>query len=317
VFPQLLIVPGERMLLLASPDPGPLTSDWRLLSQRFHRRRIRTGFVNQAWLRDALFPLRAELVQAAIASVPEPRLNTDLNPVSYYHQTRIWLDQLSPGLARLARPLTRLSVWWGLIPVVLAALLAALLRGRRRTSLAVLVGAAAIGAFGMVVEVLALLAFQSACGYLYHALAALMAAFMVGLAVGAAVMSRRPLHQPASARLLIAALAVAAGLSALLPGLLGSAVHAPGAALPVLGVLLACVGSLVGGAFPVLTVLHSGERDAPAAAGAIYAADLVGSAGAAAAAGAFAVPLLGVAGVSFSMALCLVAALVLALSPTL
>ncbi len=308
-FPDRLLVPGQRMLFLAAGQVGVLDDDWRVLSQRLASRGVRNEFVNDAWLRDALLPLRAELARAAIGDVRELRLNTDLNPVSYYHQTRIWLDQLSPGLSQSARVLSRISVWWALASFALAALLAAVLRGRRRSAAIVLLATIAVGGFGLVVEVLGLLAFQSACGYLYHALAALIAAFMTGLAVGAAVMSGRAASRSAARRCLIAALGAAAGLCLLLPAVLRAVLPAPGLAGAALGATLFLSGCLVGLVFPLLTRLYGGEGEAAAAAGAVYAADLVGSAGAAVVAGAVAVPLLGVTGVSYATAICLCAAL--------
>jgi predicted membrane-bound spermidine synthase len=102
-------------------------------------------------------------------------------------------------------------------------------------------------------------------------------------------------------------------IAALLPGLLESVIPSPTLASTALGLLLVLVGSLVGALFPVATALYRREREAPAAGGAVYAADLVGSAAAAVIAGAVAVPLLGLTGVSFATALVLGGAVLLAL----
>jgi len=340
-FPNRLIVPGERMLFLAATKAGALTADWRILSDRLTRRGLRADFVNEVWLRDALLPLRAELVREAIGEVPNPPLNTDLNPISYYHQTRIWLAQLSPWLWRPAQLLSRMSVWWATAAFALAALLVGITRGTRRNAAAVLVAAVAMGAFGMTMEVVALLVLQSACGYLYHAMAILMAAFMAGLAVGAALPAVSEMKGGGPARFLVALLATATGASLLLPGLSRMILYLPGLALAALVLLLLIVGCLVGAAYPVLIALSGRGRDvarppaamvprpegrdggpsglatvavgdlALSAAGAIYAFDLVGSAGAALVAGVIAVPLLGLAGVSFATAICLGAVVLL------
>ncbi len=65
--------------------------------------------------------------------------------------------------------------------------------------------------------------------------------------------------------------------------------------------------------FPIAVALYRWAPTAAAGGGAIYAADLIGSAGAAVFAGGFAVPLLGVMGTAQFTALLLAAALVLAL----
>lgn len=311
-FPERLLVPGERMFFLAAEREAALTRDWEVLARRLDERGLDAAFVNEVWLRDALLPFRRDVVRQSIESVEDARINTDLNPISYHHQTRIWLQQLSPGLARPMRALAAVEVWWGWVLVGLAGLIALGVRGRGRRMVAVFAGVAVLGAFGLCAEVLGLLAFQSACGYLYHALGALMATFMAGLSAGAGIMSGRWMDKRAAARLFAAALAVSAIICALLPGMLGAIVPTPAVAAAGVGVILFLVGSLVGAAFPIGTELSRRGEAAPAGGG-IYAADLVGSAGAAVFAGAIAVPALGMAGTARLTGLVVAAALVLVL----
>lgn len=315
VFPSPALVPGEQMFFLAADRAEPLTLDAGELAERLRVRGIATHHVNEAWLHDALLPFRAELMQEAIQEAQPTRVNTDLNPISYYHQTRIWLDQLRPGGTVLPSAQSGLSFWWAALPIPLALAAAALGRKRRRrlTSAAALTAAAAIGGFGLAVEVLALLAFQSACGYLYYALGALIAAFMAGLAVGAAVATGRMGSASAYPRLLGAALATALAICLLLPGLLAALLPNPLLASLGIGALLVLVGTLVGAAFPIATAAYRGRRAPAAAGGAIYAADLIGSAGAAMVVGTLALPMLGVSGVCHASALVLLTALILTL----
>jgi spermidine synthase len=326
VFPDRLLVPGDRMLFLASAQPGRLTSDWQLLSGRLFSRGMQTQFVNDVWLRDSLFPFRGDLLRQQLAQVPNPRTNTDLNPVSYYYQTGIWLDRLSSSLAAPVRFLSHVSLWWGLPLIPLALLIAILGRGARAADAAVLTAAACTGGFGLVVELLCLLVFQSACGYLYHAIGILIAAFMAGLALGAAALrgrqadatlrssetSLRSTSAQRLGKLLLAGLATAALASLALPRLLGFALQASGLAPFLLGLLLLLSGSLVGAFFPIAAALYLRSRQAASAAGAVYAADVLGSAGAGLLAGAFVIPLLGVTGTCYGLALILAAAAVLA-----
>jgi hypothetical protein len=173
----------------------------------------------------------------------------------------------------------------------------------------ILLATAAIGGFGMVIEVLALLAFQSTSGYLYHALAVLMAAFMAGLAAGAALMSGRRAAGAMSPRVLAAILAAAAVFCLVLPLFLRIVMSYPAAAAVAIGAVLFLTGCLVGIAFPVAVGLYRRDREAPRAAGAVYAADLIGSAGAAIIVGVAAVPLLGMAGTAYATAICVGAAM--------
>jgi spermidine synthase len=314
-FADRLVVPGEEIYFMAATEPGVLSAQWQVLAERLDARGVRTDFVNEAWLRDALLPFRAELIRAQFEQAPGGRINSDLEPVSYYYQTRVWLDQLSPVLARPMRLVSRVAVWWALVPILAAVVAVAVTRGRGRplSVAAVLTATAFVGGFGLLVEVLALLAFQSACGYLYHALAALIAAFMGGIAAGSAGLSLREVTRRAACRLLIGGLATSLLICLLLPPLVRAVLPAPALAPLALGILLFLVGSLVGALFPVAVLLYRQEQAAAAAGGIIYAADLVGSAGAAVIAGTIVVPLLGFVGASRAAALLLAAALVLSL----
>ena len=314
VFPDVVVVPGDHMLFLASNKPGGLTRDPELLVQRLARRNVRSEFVNEAWLRDALSPFRAASIEGQLRQVARPPLNTDLDPISYCHQYRVWVDQVSPGLAGVAASLSRIRVWWAALATPLALIALAIARRRSATrKLGAVLAVAGIGGFGMVVEVMGLLVFQSALGYLYYALGALVAAFMAGLALGAALIARRQADWAGSARPLVAALVTAALVAAVLPAVFRAAMPVPALAAIAVGIIFVLVGSLVGAVFPIAAARYRGGSGIAAAGGVIYAADLIGSAGGAFLAGAVAVPLLGLAGASHFMALLLIAPLLVCL----
>jgi spermidine synthase len=186
--------------------------------------------------------------------------------------------------------------------------------------------AGGIGGFGMAVESVGLLVFQSALGYLYHALGLLVAAFMVGLAWGAAAAGRWAPAQAGergragSARILVAALLTSVLAAVVLPSLFHAVMPVPALAAAAVAVVFLSVGSLAGAIFPIAAALYRGPAviaatgGLPAAAGALYAAELAGSAGGALLAGALAVPLLGVGGTAYLMALLLLAPLLLCLA---
>jgi spermidine synthase len=315
VFADVLLVPGDRMLFLASTGPGGMSRDPSVLAGRLKRRGVRTHFVNETWLRDALLPFRAASLEDQLRQVTDPPVNTDLDPVSYYHQYRIWMDQVSPGLAPIAAQLSRIKVWWGAVPLAAALLTMPLVRRRegfRRR--AVLLAVAGIGGFGMAVEITGLLVFQSALGYLYHALGMLVAGFMAGLAWGALAIGQRQLAPPAARRMLIAALLSSALISALLPSVFRCVMPVPALAGAAVAAVFLLVGSLAGAAFPIAAAIYRAPSGIAAAGGALYAADLVGSAGGALLAGALLLPLLGVTGASHLMALLLLAPLALVLA---
>jgi len=313
-FPDVVVVPGDRMLFLASSKPGGLTRDAEVLAQRLARRNVHSEFVNEAWLRDALLPFRTLAIESQLRQVARPALNTDLDPISYYHQYRVWVDQVNPGLAGIAVWLSRVRVWWAALATPLALIALAIARRRSATrKLGAVLAVAGVGGFGMVVEVAGLLVFQSALGYLYYALGGLVAAFMAGLALGAAAIARRQADWAGSARPLVAALVTAALVAAVLPAVFRAVMPVPALAACAVGIIFVLVGSLVGAVFPIAAARYRGESGIAAAGGVIYAADLIGSAGGAFLAGAVAVPLLGLAGASHFISLLLIAPLLVCL----
>jgi len=315
VFPDVLLVPGDQMVFVAATTKESLSKSATVLSRRLQERSITTDFVNDAWLRDALLPFRADLIQAQIDHVGLAPVNTDLNPVGYYHQLRVWLDQLSPRLAAPMQGLSGIRVWWAIIPFPIALILLLLPPSRRPRfrSWSILLAIAMIGGFGMIVEIVGLLVFQAALGYLYHALGVLIATFMAGLAAGAAMVRSRRFDEPTAARFLIAALLTAAVTSAVLPGILEALLAVPQTATLTIATIFFLAGSLVGGVFPFAAALYRRQQPIESAGGIIYAADLIGSAGAAVFAGAIAVPLLGITGVAHLTALLILTPLILAL----
>ena len=164
---------------------------------------------------------------------------------------------------------------------------------------AALHAAAATGAGGMALSFLLLLSFQTREGALYGALGALTAAFMLGLAAGAAGShrlgaSRSPSPRPALLVALLASAAAFAATALLLPALASLSAFPPAVALGAHAGLLLLAGAATGSLFPVAArvLLDSGES-AGSAAALFEAADHLGAAFAALLAGVVLVPALG------------------------
>ena len=137
---------------------------------------------------------------------------------------------------------------------------------------------------------------------------------VIGLGAGAVLMAHRRTASDQSRRVLIAGTGTAALACLVLPSLFRAAIASTGLAPLALGALLLLSGSLVGGLFPVASALYRDHRGIASSAGAVYAADLVGSAGAALAVGTLAVPLLGVGGTCFAAAAALAVVMLLLLT---
>jgi spermidine synthase len=157
----------------------------------------------------------------------------------------------------------------------------------------------------MAMQLVLLLGFQAIVGHLYHAIGALLACFMAGMAAGA-LASRRFLHRP---KVLARACAGVAAVAALVPLVILGMVPvrlSPGLAGAVLFAVATLMGAAVGAVYPVAVYVAG-----PAAASRLYAWDLGGAAVAALVATAIAIPVLGLLPVAgFAATLAALAALV-------
>lgn len=320
VFADTLVVPGERLLFLASKERGRLSGDWRLLAQRMRERNLRCHFVTPRSFEEMLLPFRRErllssLREAARQSVGGP--NHDLAPVAYHYQMVLWSQQMSPRAAGMLERARALSLWW-FLPLILVALAWAACAPRRWSRpTAAIVGMAAMGAFGLGGEFVAFLIFQAARGYLYHQLGILFALFMGGLAAGAFWATRRSASaQGWTERWLFLSLACAGALAAALSPAAIACVRWETATTPVISIFLVVAGFVDGSAFPAAVGVYASRSGSAAAAwragGLIYAADVAGSALGGLMVATMLVPVLGISGASFALALAMLAAALLA-----
>lgn len=318
VFADTLIVPGERLFFLASKGRGRLSGDWRVLARRLSGRNLRCHFVTPRWFQETLLPLRRERALSSLRQQREALPNRDLAPVAYHYQMVLWSQQMSPWAARMLERMRALSLWW-FLPLILVALAWAVAAPRRWSRpAAAIVGMAVMGAFGLGGEFVALLIFQAAQGYLYHQLGLLFSLFMGGLAAGAFWATKRGAGAHIWAeRWLFLSLAAAAALAAALSPAAIACLRWQTLATPIISIFLVAAGFVDGSAFPAAVGVYASRSSSAAAAsragGLIYAADLAGSALGALIVASILVPVLGISGASFALALVMLAAALLAI----
>ncbi len=277
VFADVVVLPGPTVVIVASQ--APLPRDPETLAARLAARRIAARVVTPAYLRYVYTTVRrADLAAALAGSTVEP--NTDTSPACYQDAAIIWLGKFWPRVSRLdarglrARTPGGRALRWALALGWLAVVFACRRKaGRRRRLLAFAAGFA-----GMVLETVWLIHYQMKQGALFEDLAALVSAFMAGLAAGAFAARRLGLGD--RRRRTGAPRAVAAGLLAALVGLAAgsAAVIQAGRATSVLTVAawLGGTGALVAALFACASVDE--VTDQQRVISPLYAADLVGGA---------------------------------------
>ncbi len=282
VFPVVRVVPGNTNVFLASS--APLVLDPNTLERRIEDLGLPLISINAALLSARLNPLRTERLADGIGTGPA-RLNLDLAPAAYYFHSVLWSSQFRGFEAGLLRFFERVPVpaLLGVPLFAYALVLIVLALRRKRRAVRPLAPVWTMGFTTIVIELAALVAFQSFYGYVYGKLSLLLSAFMGGLFLGAWP-SRSP--KPANAPSL---LPPQAGFLLIVAAFRFSlANRAPEAFFYV---LLLALGVLGGRLF----VASARSIDpAPGSSGRVYGADLLGSFLGALAASALLIPLVGI-----------------------
>ena len=309
VFPEVSTIPGEKVHFFASQQAGILTDRSDELLRRLRARHLQTSYVREYYLPFRMSADRVAQLAEQIRPRPETPLNRDFTPIAYYFDVALWSTQFNERYREVFASMARANFVW--IVFSLTAMLAACVvltglicpRQVRRVRLAACVGT--MGFTLMALEVLLLLGFQAIYGYVYQQLALLIAAVMMGMALGSWLGLRRIARddggvQPVTLRA-VAKIQVLAALSPLLlyGFFLASARSSSPAGLLVVGdilfpiVALLC-GMLGGYQFPLASSLFfAGRESGPQNTGALYAVDLVGACVGAIVLSAYFVPVFG------------------------
>jgi len=287
------------------------------------RRRMRAWRLAPRWLTadevgELTHPARVSRLVRTLRETRVDTLNTDLRPLAYLHALRLWAEAFEVSGQGLLHRALGLTLREALLAITAFALLLAVVIGiaapdpRPAAVLAARVGA---GAAGFLLEMILLFALQSFYGYIYSHIGLLFAAFMGGLAVGAAGGGRMRPH--GAVRLLMlfqAALAfTAAAFVPLLRLLSGPAVAATPLMIPALNF---GVGTLVGVQYPLGVAACAPSQRADSIAAGLYAMDLLGACIGALLGGAIIIPVLGLLGTCWVASATCLAALPLLLIAT-
>jgi len=301
VFSHVRILPGDINVYLASSDHGLHGVGPDEMTARLRERDLETVLVTESYLDYRLDDDRWSRFQDKISDVSGIRANTDFNPAAVYYTLGHWGAMFSPQLQRIMSALDAMGMyqWLAVFSFLLAAAVLWLWvqrrggqpKGVQHWTIYGAVACALIttGMAGMVLDLMILFAFQSLHGYVYQAMALLIALFMAGAAVGAWWSGRTAEGKQTIGRLAAVDVLLVAML-AVLPQYLRLA-----AASPVFFMAASvAAGALTGAQFPfAASCLHASGR--PSAGGLAYGLDLAGGWAGALISAVFLVPLLGIA----------------------
>jgi spermidine synthase len=270
VFPEVLIVPGEKNYFLASEAPLSLH-----IAEMIAKKGIENKYVSPYYIQDDLLQMRQEQVMAQLQQ--PARLNRDRNPVAYFKQITLWLSYYRFNT----------KILFGILGLLFLVLL---LR-----SGPVSAGIFAGGLAAASAEILLLFIFQIIYGYIYLMTGILVTVFMAGIAAGS--LSEKGMQRLRPRRRFLGLELLLAGSIALLPALVWLLKIL--SSLPMAGEIV-LLGYTFCFAFLTGRLFREGSRrqqgDAAQVASSLYSADLAGGALGALAVAAVTLPLTGIAG---------------------
>lgn len=186
VFQQVSVIPGERSIYLASNSSFELNP--QLLWNRMENRGLQDNFMSPGYLE---YRLSQERQEWFLGELQEGRgeINSDLRPVGFFQALNYWGRTFAP---RLQEYLFRLQQYseveflGGLIVLcVLVIILIRLFFYKKSRVLIYAVGTT--GMCALAFDLLILFVFQTLFGFIYQMMGLLLAAYMGGMAGGAAL----------------------------------------------------------------------------------------------------------------------------------
>jgi spermidine synthase len=183
-FPEVVVFPGEHVRFLASPTPGLLVRDPKILTARLAERGLNLRYVREYYILDDLSLPRQQYVRQLLDRYP-PEINTDLNPRSYFYDLILTGAREGLPLKKVLFTLKNLPPLWPWAGLGLLGLLGLVILRRRPTGV-YLAQVMVMGLAGLALEVLVLVLCQVHLGLLYRQLGLLVAAFMAGMGTGGA-----------------------------------------------------------------------------------------------------------------------------------
>ncbi|GFP40288.1 spermine/spermidine synthase domain-containing protein, partial [Candidatus Hakubella thermalkaliphila] len=327
VFPGVSIIPGERSIFLASADPAALTNALETIYYRFQDRDLATRLLTVPYIQYKLSPERIERLLAPLRAGEPVETNQDLRPIGTYHNLALWNVMFYPGSRGFFNWISRMQLWWFLIPVGLLLTVPISINWRRVSSrpmlLPVVLAIMTTGFAGMTFSLISFLAFQTLHGYLYQKIGILVAAFMLGLAFGGLSMNhimnklRRDILALGKIELAISGYAFLLPLILIL--LFAHLDKLPPfipAEVP-LSLLNWGAGFLVGLEFPLANKIYLGSKSGVGrVAGTLYASDLCGAIVGAVLTSVFLIPILGISKTCLVIAMFKIASLVVLITAT-
>jgi spermidine synthase len=273
VFQNVLIIPGDHAILIGSLSKKPFIHDPDSLAQLYSAVKISSEYFSKYIYEEKMLPERINYITNILESVQDYRLNTDIDPVTYYFDLLLW-NRFLQGNNEIFSSITRTKIF--IVAVLFAGILFVIVfvhrRKREKMERSVLVVIIACGGFiGMTINLLLILNFQETFGSIYELIGAMSAVFLLGSALGA-MCTARLFNKYKAKFILLIILIIISGVILFIPQLLNLLLKMH--LMPfTLAITMFC-GAFIGILFGIVNRLYSHHTTDI---GSVYAYDVIGS----------------------------------------
>jgi spermidine synthase len=192
VFPNNIIVPGTSAIFIGSGSDSFLVTDPDSLSKKYINAKIKSIYFSENLFEQLMPKDRMDFVKNTLENVESPILNSDMNPTSYYFDMILW-NKFLKGDSKIFDKIHNLNILELGAMVMIAILIPFLLNIKKNTkrvnvvlNISMLIG----GMIGIIISLILILNFQTVFGSIYEMIGGMIAANMLGLAMGTLTINR-------------------------------------------------------------------------------------------------------------------------------
>jgi len=314
VFRDVLTIPGETIYFLASDKTSALTYDFNILMDRAKTRGLDLKYVREYYLFSKLSPRILAYTKGVLLQKGQAKINRDFKPSTYYYNMTFWAARLGePVFKKMLKAVSFKKVLATVFAVCVLIILVSLIGIRRNRGFYKQVSLMALmvtGFSAMAIQIIILFCFQIIYGYVFYKIGFLLTVSMAGLAIGSFCMTILMRELKATFNILMGSNLLFCILSLGLPvsffWLAASdkrIVSQLGAGL-IFPLFSLITGLLAGAQFPLVNKIYLGDKQGQGrVAGLTYGIDLLGSCFGAYLSGIFLIPVLGITGSCFVIAI--------------
>jgi spermidine synthase len=192
VFPNLTVVPGTTAILVGSKSSSPLITNTDILAKRYVDKNIKSSYFS-GFIYEQLMPKdRVDFYISTMEGVNNPKINFDMNPITYYYEMILW-NKFLKGENKLLDEIFRLNnfIWLGIIILPLLIIYFVNFKNSmNRVRVTMLITMFIGGLVGIVYSLIIILNYQTIFGSIYEMVGSMIAANMLGLGIGSIIISR-------------------------------------------------------------------------------------------------------------------------------